>query len=140
MLIVIGCYSVLYGRLPFSLEIDQAFVAAILTVVGYSITDTVVVYDRIREYRKLYPKRDQMVVIDDAINATISRTINTSMTVLLVLIVIFVWGGDVIRGFVFAIMIGIFVGTYSSVLVASPIVYDTLQWIQKRKDRKAQRK
>jgi SecD/SecF fusion protein len=140
VLIVIGCYSILYGRLPFSLEIDQAFVAAILTVVGYSITDTVVVYDRIREYRKLYPKRDQMVVIDDAINATISRTINTSMTVLLVLIVIFVWGGDVIRGFVFAIMIGIFVGTYSSVLVASPIVYDTLQWIQKRKDKKALRK
>ena len=139
-LIVIGCYSILYGRLPFSLEIDQAFVAAILTVVGYSITDTVVVYDRIREYRKLYPKRDQMVVIDDAINATISRTINTSMTVLLVLVVIFFWGGDVIRGFIFAIMIGIFVGTYSSVLVASPIVYDTLQWIQRRKDRKALKK
>jgi len=77
------------------------------------------------------------MVIDDAINSTISRTINTSMTVLLVLVVIFVWGGDVIRGFVFAIMIGIFVGTYSSVLVASPIVYDTLQWIQKRKDKKA---
>jgi SecD/SecF fusion protein len=137
VLIVIGCYSILWGRLPFSLEIDQAFIAAILTVVGYSITDTVVVYDRIREYRKLYPKRDQMIVIDDAINSTISRTINTSMTVLLVLIVIFVWGGDVIRGFVFAIMIGILVGTYSSVLVASPIVYDTLQWIQRRKDKKA---
>ena len=139
VLIVIGCYSILWGRLPFSLEIDQAFIAAILTVVGYSITDTVVVYDRIREYRKLYPKRDQMIVIDDAINSTISRTINTSMTVLLVLIVIFVWGGDVIRGFVFAIMIGIFVGTYSSVLVASPIVYDTLQWVQRRKDKKAQK-
>lgn len=137
VLIVVGAYSILYGRLPFSLEIDQSFIAAVLTVVGYSITDTVVVYDRIREYRKLYPKRDQMVVIDDAINSTISRTINTSMTVFLVLVVIFVWGGDVIRGFVFAIMIGIVVGTYSSVLVASPIVFDTLRWQERRAARKA---
>jgi SecD/SecF fusion protein len=137
VMIVIGCYSVLYGRLPFSLEIDQSFIAAILTVVGYSITDTVVVYDRIREHRKLYPKRDQMTVIDDAINSTLSRTINTSMTVMLVLVVIFVWGGDVIRGFVFAIMIGIVVGTYSSVLVASPVVYDTLRWQERRAAKKA---
>ncbi|MFN8207575.1 MAG: protein translocase subunit SecDF [Bacteroidales bacterium] len=136
VILVLGVYSLLYGILPFSLEIDQGFIAAILTVVGYSINDTVVVYDRVREWRRLYPKRETLEVFDGAINSTLSRTFNTSMTTLLVLVIIFVFGGDVIKGFVFAMMIGIFVGTYSSVFVATPVVLDSLALDAKRKARK----
>jgi SecD/SecF fusion protein len=131
-LIVLGIYSLLYGMMPFSLEIDQAFIAAILTVVGYSINDTVVVFDRIREYRKLYPKRPSREMMNMALNSTISRTINTSMTTFVVLLTIFIFGGESIRGFTFALLIGIIVGTYSSLFIATPIVYDTIKRIAKK--------
>lgn len=134
--IVLGLYSLLYGIMPFSLEIDQAFIAAILTVVGYSINDTVVVYDRIREWRKLYPKREFIEVFNGAINSTLSRTFNTSMTTFLVIFIIFLFGGVVIKGFVFALLIGIFVGTYSSVFVAAPVAFDFLRLEEKRKEKK----
>jgi len=121
VLIVLGVFSLTYHFMPFSLEIDQAFIAAILTVIGYSINDTVVVFDRIREYIGLHPKKDRVEVIDSALNSTISRTVNTSLTTFVVLLVIFLFGSEVIRGFVFALMIGVVVGTYSSLFIATPI-------------------
>jgi SecD/SecF fusion protein len=124
-LFVIGLYSLLWGFMPFSMEIDQAFIAAILTVIGYSVNDTVIVFDRLREYLPLYRKRPVKEVLNMAMNATLSRTINTSLTTLLTVIAIFIFGGAVIRGFVFALMIGITVGTYSSVFIASMLMYDT---------------
>jgi SecD/SecF fusion protein len=124
-LFVIGIYSLFWGVLPFALEIDQAFIAAILTVIGYSVNDTVIVFDRMREYLPLYRKRPLKEVLNMAINATLSRTINTSLTTLLTIIAIFIFGGAVIRGFIFALMIGILVGTYSSIFIASMLVYDT---------------
>ena len=132
-LIVLGLFSLLYGKMPFSMEIDQAFVAAILTVVGYSINDTVVVFDRIREYRTLYPKRDVTEMMNLALNSTISRTINTSMTTLVVLLTIFMFGGESIQGFTFALLVGIGVGTYSSLFIATPIVFDTIKKIVVKK-------
>lgn len=127
VLIVMGVYSLFYNIMPFSMELDQAFIAAILTVVGYSINDTVIIFDRIREYTGLYKKRSRAEVMNAAINSTISRTIGTSLTTILVLLAIFIFGGEVIRGFVFAILLGVVIGTYSSVFVASPIVYDTVR-------------
>ncbi|MEZ4721597.1 MAG: protein translocase subunit SecDF [Flavobacteriales bacterium] len=124
VLIVLSLFSLLYGFMPFSLEIDQAFIAAILTVVGYSINDTVVVFDRIREYLGIHKRRDFEGVINDALNSTLSRTLNTSMSTLVVLLMIFFFGGEVIQGFVFALIIGIIVGTYSSLCVATPVVVD----------------
>jgi SecD/SecF fusion protein len=124
-LIIISIYSLGYGFLPFSMDIDQSFIAAVLTVIGYSVMDTVIVFDRLREYIPMYPKRDRREVMNMALNSTLSRTINTSMTVILVLLAIFFFGGAVIRGFVFAMLIGVIVGTYSSVFVATSIVYDT---------------
>jgi SecD/SecF fusion protein len=124
-LFVIGIYSLFWGIMPFSMEIDQAFIAAILTVIGYSVNDTVIVFDRLREYIPLYRKRPFKEVLNMAMNATLSRTINTSLTTLLTVIAIFIFGGAVIRGFVFALMIGITVGTYSSVFIASMLMYDT---------------
>jgi SecD/SecF fusion protein len=123
-IITLGFFSLFHGILPFSLEIDQAFIAAILTVIGYSINDSVIVYDRIREYLKIYPKRDLKSNMDHAMNSTLRRTMNTSLTTLVVLLVIFIFGGANIRGFIFALLIGIGVGTYSSIFVASPIVYE----------------
>jgi SecD/SecF fusion protein len=134
-LVVLGLYSLLWGYLPFSLEIDQAFIAAILTVIGYSINDSVIIFDRIREYTTLYPKRDKKELYNEAMNSTLGRTLNTSLTTLFTVIVIFVFGGEVIRGFVFALLIGIGVGTYSSVFNAAPVVYDTLL-MKERKDKK----
>jgi SecD/SecF fusion protein len=124
VLIVLSVFSILYTVMPFSMEIDQAFIAAILTVVGYSINDTVVVFDRIREYLGAFKKREMNEVVNEAINTTLSRTINTSMTTLVVLLMIFIFGGDVIRGFIFALLIGIIVGTYSSICIATPIIMD----------------
>ena len=124
VLITLAIFSIFYGILPFSLEIDQAFIAAILTVVGYSINDTVVVFDRIREYLGAFKKRPENELINDAINSTLSRTINTSLTTIFVLLMIFIFGGEVIRGFCFALLIGIVVGTYSSIFVAAPLTYD----------------
>jgi len=125
-LFVFSMYSLLYSIMPFSMSIDQSFIAAILTVVGYSINDTVVVFDRIREYMATQSKRSLQEVMNGAVNSTLARTINTSVTTLLVLITIFIFGGEVIRGFIFAMMIGIAVGTYSSLFVATPITYDLL--------------
>lgn len=124
VLVVLAIYSLLFGMLPFSLEIDQAFIAAILTVVGYSINDTVVVFDRLREFLGLHPKKDTKDVINDALNSTISRTVNTSLSTLVVLLIIFFLGGEMIQGFIFAMIIGIIVGTYSSLFIATPITYD----------------
>lgn len=123
-LIVLGIFSLLYSVLPFSLEIDQAFIAAILTVLGYSINDTVVVFDRIREYLKLHPKRDRTQNVDEALNSTLRRTFSTSLSTFVVLLAIFLFGGETIRGFTFALLVGVVVGTYSSVFVATPIAFD----------------
>jgi SecD/SecF fusion protein len=124
VLIVLGLFSLFHGWVGFSLEIDQAFIAAILTVVGYSINDTVVVFDRIREYLKLHPFRDRKDVINSALNSTLSRTINTSVSTFIVLLIIFIFGGDAIKGFTFALMVGVVVGTYSSLFIATPLVID----------------
>ena len=124
VIIVLGIFSLGYGLLPFSLEIDQAFIAAILTVVGYSINDTVVVFDRIREYLGIHKKQDYEKTVNSALNSTLSRTVNTSLSTFFVLLMIFIFGGEVIRGFVFALMIGVVVGTYSSVCVATPVMID----------------
>jgi SecD/SecF fusion protein len=136
-LLVIGLYSLLYSIMPFSLEIDQSFIAAILTILGYSINDTVVIFDRIREYRTLYPKREVSSLMNEAMNHTLRRTINTSLSVILVLVAIFIFGGDVIRGFVFALLIGVVTGTYSSILVASSIAYEMQVWRANRKKLKS---
>lgn len=124
VLMVLSLFSLLYGVLPFSLEIDQAFIAAILTVVGYSINDTVVVFDRIREYLGSYKKQEMGVVVNNALNSTLSRTVNTSLSTIFVLAMIFFFGGEVIAGFSFALLIGVIVGTYSSLCIASPVMYD----------------
>ncbi len=123
-LLVIGLFSMLYAIMPFNLEVNQAFIAAILTIIGYSINDTVVIFDRIREYLGLYPKRNLKDNINNAICATLARTINTSGTTLVTLLSIFIFGGETIRGFVFALILGVVIGTYSSVFIATPIAYD----------------
>jgi SecD/SecF fusion protein len=125
-LIIFGLFSIFYNILPFSMEIDQAFIAAILTIVGYSINDTVIIFDRIREYSGLFPKRDMRDNMNAALNSTLARTLNTSGTTLVVLIIIFIFGGEVIRGFTFALLMGVLIGTYSSLFTASPIAYDLL--------------
>jgi len=135
-IITMGAFSLLYGILPFSLEIDQSFIAAILTVIGYSVNDTVIIYDRIREFRHLYPKRGLAETMDHAMNSTLRRTFSTSLTVLIVLFAIFLFGGTSIKGFAFALMIGIGIGTYSSVFNAAPIVYDTITQSKKFKKSK----
>jgi len=125
VLLVIGVYSIFWGLMPFSMEIDQAFIAAILTVIGFSVNDTVIVFDRLREYLPLYRKRPMKEVLNMAINSTLSRTINTTLTVMLTIVAMFIFGGAVIRGFMFALMIGIGTGVYSSVFVATALMYDT---------------
>ena len=125
-LIVISLFSIFYGILPFSLEIDQAFIAAILTIIGYSVNNTVIIFDRIRENMMLHPKRELDSNINNAINVTLGRTINTAGTTLVVLITVFIFGGEVIRGFSFALLAGVMVGTYSSWFAATPIAYDMI--------------
>lgn len=132
VLVVLGLFSIFYGLLGFSMEIDQAFIAAILTVVGYSINDTVVVFDRIREYLHNSKNKDSKEVINTALNSTMSRTINTSVSTFIVLLVIFLFGGESIKGFIFALMIGVIVGTYSSLFIATPTVID----LETKKDKK----
>jgi len=127
VIIVLGLFSLLYNVLPFSLEIDQAFIAAILTVIGYSLNDTVVVFDRIREYFNEHPTWKMDKLVNSAVSSTISRTINTSLTTLVVLTAIFIFGGDSIRGFMLALIIGVVVGTYSSVFIATPIMFDSVK-------------
>ncbi|MFM9007904.1 MAG: protein translocase subunit SecDF [Bacteroidota bacterium] len=122
--LILSIFSIFNGILPFTLEINQDFIAAILTVMGYSMTDTVVVFDRIREYLGIHPNMDKKLVINNALNSTLSRTLNTSLTTFFVLLAIFIFGGDVIRGFTFALLVGIVVGTYSSLCIAAPVVVD----------------
>ena len=122
-LMIMGAYSLLWGLVPFSLEIDQTFIGAILTAIGYSINDKVVIFDRVREFFGLYPKRDRKQLFNDSLNTTLARTINTSLSTLIVLLCIFILGGDSIRSFAFAMILGVVIGTLSSLFVASPIAY-----------------
>ena len=122
-IIILGAYSMFWGILPFSLEIDQTFIGAILTAIGYSINDKVVIFDRVREFFGLYPKRNKKVLFNDSLNTTLARTINTSLSTLIVLLCIFILGGDSIRSFAFAMILGVVFGTLSSLFVASPIAY-----------------
>ncbi|MCM1151591.1 MAG: protein translocase subunit SecDF [Alistipes sp.] len=132
-LFIIGLFSMFYGLMPFNLEVNQAFIAAILTIIGYAINDTVVVFDRIREFLGLYPKRSLRENVNNAINSTLSRTINTSGTTLVTLLAIFLFGGETIRGFIFALIIGVVVGTAATIFIATPVAYDLMS----RSDRKA---
>ena len=125
VLIVLGIFSLTYKIMPFNMEINQAFIAALLTVIGYSLNDTVVVFDRIREFFRIHKSWDNETTVNTALNSTLSRTLNTSLTTLIVLIAIFVFGGESIRGFMFALIIGVMVGTYSSVFIATPIMFDS---------------
>ncbi len=125
VLIVLGIFSIFYKFMPFDMEIGQSFIAAILTVVGYSLNDTVVIFDRIREFAGIHTKWEYKEVVDKALSSTLGRTINTSLTTLLVMLAIFLFGGDSIKGFMFALIVGVVVGTYSSLFVATPIMYDT---------------
>ncbi len=134
--ITLGIFSLFHGLLPFSLEIDQAFIAAILTVIGYSINDTVIVYDRIREYLTIHPKRSREQNMNEAMNSTLRRTFSTSLSTLVVLFAIFLFGGTSIQGFTFALLVGILVGTYSSIFVATPIVFDTQRRVAKAVEKK----
>ena len=138
VIIVLGIFSVGHSILPFNMEIDQAFIAAILTVIGYSLNDTVIVFDRVREYLDYNSSPDFKGLVNKALNSTLSRTINTSATTLVVLIAIFMFGGETIRGFVFAILVGILVGTYSSLFVATPVMTDTMS--EKEAERMAMNK
>lgn len=134
-LILISVYSLFYNILPFSLDVDQTFIAAILTVIGYSINDTVIIFDRIRENITLYPKREFEFNMNSAINSTLGRTINTTGTTLIVLLAIMIFGGDVIRGFAFSLFVGITVGTYSSVFIASATVLDLVKARDRKKEK-----
>ena len=135
--LTMGIFSLLHGVLPFNLEIDQSFIAAILTIIGYSINDKVVIFDRIREFTTLYPKRNLKETINAAVNTTLARTINTSGTTLVTLLAIFLFGGAVIRGFVFALMFGVIIGTLSSIFIATPVAYDLMN---KKEGKKASAK
>ena len=134
---IIGAYALLWKVMPFSMEIDQTFIAAILTIIGYSVNDTVVVFDRIRETMAIYPKRDRFQVINDALNSTLSRTFSTSLSTLIVVLCIFILGGSTIRSFTFAILLGIIIGTYSTLFVATPVAYEVMKhYTRKSKDEK----
>jgi SecD/SecF fusion protein len=122
---VIAMFSLLYGLMPFSMEMDQTFIAAILTIIGYSVNDTVVIFDRIREYKALHPKMDYAVLMNKAINDTFSRTIVTSLTVLITVAIIFFYTGESVQGFAFALLLGLFSGVYSTVFIATALVYET---------------
>ncbi|MBR5671095.1 MAG: protein translocase subunit SecDF [Bacteroidales bacterium] len=126
-IILVGFYSIFSGILPFTLDVDQQFIAAVLTIIGYSINDNVVIFDRIREHRALYPKRDLKDTVNGALNATLSRTINTSLTTLVVLIAIAIFGGESIRGFSVSLALGVIVGTYASIFIGTPVMYDLNQ-------------
>ncbi|WP_066220989.1 protein translocase subunit SecDF [Formosa haliotis] len=133
VIIVLGVFSLTYKFMPFNMEIDQAFIAAILTVIGYSLNDTVVVFDRIREFFHEHTTWNLNKVVNVSLSSTLSRTLNTSLTTLVVLLAIFIFGGDSIRGFMFALIVGVVVGTYSSLFIATPIMYDTLDASEKKR-------
>ncbi len=126
VIMILGCYSIFYGILPMSLEVDQTFIGAILTAIGYSINDKVVIFDRVREYTTLYPKHDKFSLFNDSLNTTLARTINTSFSTLIVLLCIFVLGGDSIRSFAFAMILGVIFGTLSSLFIAAPVAYSIM--------------
>ena len=132
-LIVIGFFSLFSGILPFSLDIDQTFIAAILTIIGYAINDTVVIFDRIREYKELHPKADFRQNVNEALNSTLSRTMNTSLTTLVTMLAIAIFGGEVIRGLAVALIVGIVVGTYASIFIATPIMFDVTKKVADKK-------
>jgi SecD/SecF fusion protein len=132
VLIVLGIFSISWRFLPFSMEIDQAFIAAILTVIGYSLNDTVVVFDRIREYLNEHTSWKFEKVVNSALSSTLSRTLNTSLTTLVVLLAMFTFGADSLRGLLFALIVGVLVGTYSSLFIATPIMHDTLKRLDKK--------
>ena len=136
-IIVIGFFSFFSGILPFTLDVDQTFIAAILTIIGYAINDTVVIFDRIREYKTLHPKMEFRINANQALNSTLSRTMNTSLTTLIVMIAIAIFGGEVIRGMAVALCLGIAIGTYASIFIATPIMYDTTMAVKKRQEAKA---
>ena len=131
-IIVIGFFSLFSGILPFSLDIDQTFIAAILTIIGYAINDTVVIFDRIREYKTLHPKADFKQNVNEALNSTLSRTMNTSLTTLITMLAIAIFGGEVIRGLAVALILGIVIGTYASIFIATPIMYDVTKKAEKK--------
>jgi len=133
VLIVLALFSIFHSILPFDMEIGQSFIAAILTVVGYSLNDTVVIFDRIREFSGIHTSWKFSTIVDKALSSTLGRTINTSLTTLVVLLAIFLFGGDSIKGFMFALIVGVVVGTYSSLFIASPLMYDTVNKLQKNK-------
>ena len=135
-LIVIGFFSLFSGILPFSLDIDQTFIAAILTIIGYAINDTVVIFDRIREYKELHPKADFKQNVNAALNSTLSRTMNTSLTTLITMLAIAIFGGEVIRGLAVALILGIIVGTYASIFIATPIMFDVTKKVATKKEEK----
>ena len=135
-IIVVGFFSIFSGILPFSLDVDQTFIAAVLTIIGYAINDTVVIFDRIREYKNLHPKMPLDVNANQALNSTLSRTMNTSLTTLIVMIAIAIFGGEVIRGMAVALCVGIAVGTYASIFIATPIMYDVTMAVQRRAEKK----
>ena len=134
-LIVIGFFSLFSGILPFSLDIDQTFIAAILTIIGYAINDTVVIFDRIREYKELHPKADFRMNVNEALNSTLSRTMNTSLTTLVTMLAIAIFGGEVIRGLAVALILGIVIGTYASIFIATPIMYDVTKKVAAKKEK-----
>ena len=135
-LIVIGFFSLFSGILPFSLDIDQTFIAAILTIIGYAINDTVVIFDRIREYKELHPKADFRQNVNEALNSTLSRTMNTSLTTLVTMLAIAIFGGEVIRGLAVALILGIIIGTYASIFIATPIMFDVTRKSEAKKANK----
>ena len=137
-LIVIGFFSLFSGILPFSLDIDQTFIAAILTIIGYAINDTVVIFDRIREYKELHPKADFKQNVNAALNSTLSRTMNTSATTLVTMLAIAIFGGEVIRGLAVALILGIVIGTYASIFIATPIMFDVTKKAEKKAAKKAE--
>ena len=136
-LIVIGFFSLFSGILPFSLDIDQTFIAAILTIIGYAINDTVVIFDRIREYKELHPKADFRQNVNEALNSTLSRTMNTSLTTLVTMLAIAIFGGEVIRGLAVALILGIVIGTYASIFIATPIMFDVTKKAEAKAAKKA---
>lgn len=134
--ITIGMFSLFYGVFPFNLTVDQSFIAAILTIIGYSINDTVIIFDRIRENTHLFPRRTVKDNMNNAINQTLARTVNTAGTTIVVLLAMFIFGGEVIRGFIFALLFGVVIGTFSSVFVATPVAYDMLMLSKKKAEEK----
>ena len=131
-IIVIGFFSLFSGILPFNLDVDQTFIAAILTIIGYAINDNVVIFDRIREYRTLHPNVDVRTNTNQAINATLTRTVNTSVSTLVTMLAIAIFGGESIRGLAVALILGICIGTYASIFIGTPVMYDATIWNQKR--------